>query len=73
MGYGEDLAMLNLVTNTRVALQYFEDTIGLKMEAIKGCPDYYYGTSNDAVAEGRLLECAPFDATTSEMLPPTGA
>jgi len=64
MGYGDDVQILNKVVHTRVALQYFEDTIGLKMEAIRNCPDYYYGTSNDAVREGRLLECAPFPAET---------
>jgi 3-oxosteroid 1-dehydrogenase len=64
MGYGDDLAMLNLVTHAPVALRYFEERIGLRMEAIRNCPDYYYGTSNDAVAEGRLLECAPFKAET---------
>lgn len=64
MGYGDDLATLNLVVHAPVALDYFEDRIGLKIEAIKGCPDYYYGMSNDAVAEGRLLEVAPFPAET---------
>ena len=64
MGYGDDVAMLNLVTNAPVALKYFEDTIGLRMKAIRGCPDYYYGTSNDAVREGRLLECLPFEAAS---------
>jgi 3-oxosteroid 1-dehydrogenase len=62
MGYGEDVAMLNLVTHARVALRYFEDRIGLRMAPIRGCPDYYYGHSNDAVVEGRLLEVEPFAA-----------
>jgi 3-oxosteroid 1-dehydrogenase len=62
MGYGSDLATLNLAVHAREALRYFEDGIGLQMEVIKGCPDYYYGATNDAVAEGRMLECLPFPA-----------
>ncbi|WP_188768403.1 FAD-binding protein [Novosphingobium endophyticum] len=64
MGYGSDLAILNKVAHAREALRYFEDRIGLKMEVIRDCPDYYYGHSNDAVAEGRMLEVAPFPAAT---------
>ncbi|MDB5723852.1 MAG: hypothetical protein JWQ16_606 [Novosphingobium sp.] len=60
MGYGSDLATLNLNVHAREALRYFEDRIGLKMEVIHGCPDYYYGSTNDSVSEGRMLECAPF-------------
>jgi 3-oxosteroid 1-dehydrogenase len=60
MGYGSDAAILNMVANARVALKYFEDRIGLRMEVIRDCPDYYYTVSNDAVAQGRMLECAPF-------------
>ena len=26
------------------------------MTAIRGCPDYYYGLTNDSVSEGRLIE-----------------
>lgn len=62
MGYGNDLAILNKVVHARVALKYFEDKIGLKMCVIRGCPDYYYGHSNDSIAEGRLLEVVPFPA-----------
>ena len=47
-----------------MALKYFEDEIGLKMCVIRNCPDYYYGFSNDSVAEGRLLEVLPFPAET---------
>jgi 3-oxosteroid 1-dehydrogenase len=64
MGYGDEVATLNLVTHARVALKFFEERIGLRMEAIRNCPDYYYGHSNDAVGEGRLLEVAPFPAET---------
>ena len=64
MGYNDDLATLNLTVHAREALHYFTDKIGLKMMAIRGCPDYYYGHNNDAVAEGRLLEVEPFDAKT---------
>jgi 3-oxosteroid 1-dehydrogenase len=60
MGYGSDAAILNMVANAREALKYFEDRIGLMMEVIRDCPDYYYKVSNDAVSEGRMLECAPF-------------
>lgn len=60
MDYGTDAAILNKVVHAREALKYFEQRIGLKMEPIRGCPDYYYKVSNDAVSEGRMLECAPF-------------
>ena len=64
MDYGEDVAILNLAIHAPVALKYFEDEIGLKMCVIRNCPDYYYGFSNDSVAEGRLLEVLPFAAET---------
>jgi 3-oxosteroid 1-dehydrogenase len=64
MGYGSELATLNKVVHAREALKYFEDRIGLQMEVIKGCPDYYYGATNDSVAEGRMLECVPFPGTS---------
>lgn len=62
MGYGEDAAILNLTVHAREALKYFEEKIGLEMMVIRNCPDYYYGHSNDSVAEGRLLEVRPFPA-----------
>ncbi len=64
MDYGEDTAILNNVVHARVALKYFEDKIGLRISVIRNCPDYYYGVSDDAVAEGRLLEALPFPAVT---------
>ncbi len=64
MGYGSDLAILNKVVHARHALKYFEDRIGLKMEVIRNCPDYYYTITNDSVAEGRMLEVAPFPGET---------
>jgi 3-oxosteroid 1-dehydrogenase len=64
MDYGTDAAILNLVVHARAALDYFEQRIGLKMEVIRDCPDYYYTVSNDAVAEGRMLEVAPFAGAT---------
>lgn len=64
MGYGEDVAILNQVVHAAPVLDWFERTIGLRMDVIRGCPDYYYGHSNDAVAEGRLLEPVPFRAET---------
>jgi len=64
MGYGSDLAILNKVINARHALKFFEDKAGLKMEVIKGCPDYYYKHNDHAVAEGRMLECVPFSGAT---------
>lgn len=60
MDYGTDAAILNKVVHARVALKYFEDNIGLRMQPIRDCPDYYYARSNDAVPEGRMLECEPF-------------
>ncbi len=64
MGYGDDAAILNNVVHAPVALKYFEEKIGLKMRVIRNCPDYYYGVTNDGVAEGRLLEVLPFPAET---------
>lgn len=64
MGYGEDEAILNLTVHAREALTYFEDKAGLRMTAIRGCPDYYYGLTNDSVSEGRLLEVVPFPGPT---------
>ena len=64
MDYGDDAATLNFAIHAPVALKYFEDAIGLKMRVIRNCPDYYYGFSNDSVAEGRLLEVLPFPAET---------
>lgn len=64
MGYGDELAALNLAVHARLALRYFENKIGLGMAVIRGCPDYYYGQTNDGVAEGRLLEALPFPAAT---------
>lgn len=60
MGYGSGAAILNMVVHARKALAWFEERIGLRMEVIRDCPDYYYGTTNDSVREGRMLECAPF-------------
>lgn len=62
MGYANDVAILNQAIHAPVMLRWFEDAIGLKMMVIRDCPDYYYGTSNDSVAEGRLLEVEPFPA-----------
>lgn len=64
MGYGSDAAILNKVVNARHALKFFEDRAGLKMEVIRGCPDYYYKHNDHAVAEGRMLECVPFPGAT---------
>lgn len=64
MGYGNEVAILNKVVHAPVALRYFEDRIGLRMQVIRDCPDYYYGHSNDSVAEGRMLEVEPFPAET---------
>jgi len=64
MDYGSDAAILNMAVHAREALKFFEAQIGLQMEVIRDCPDYYYKASNDAVAEGRMLECAPFPAST---------
>ena len=64
MDYGSDLAILNIVAHAREALKYFEDKIGLRMAVISSCPDYYYTVTNDAVAEGRMLEVVPFPGET---------
>ncbi len=64
MGYGEDLAIINQAIHGPMALEYFEQTIGLKMTVIKGLPDYYYPYNQDGLAEGRYLEAEPFPAAT---------
>lgn len=64
MGYGSDLAVLNLVVHAKHALKFFEDKIGLKMEVIKGCPDYYYKANDHGIAEGRMLEAIPFEGAS---------
>ncbi len=63
MGYAQDRLIRNQAVHASVALSWFEDTIGLRMEPIRGMPDYYYGHNNDAVPEGRLLEPLPFDGS----------
>jgi 3-oxosteroid 1-dehydrogenase len=62
MGYADEAAVLNQAVHAPAALDYFEQRIGLEMRVIRNCPDYYYGSSNDSVAEGRLLEVEPFAA-----------
>ncbi len=64
MGYGEDTAILNFATHARAALKYFEDNAGLRMQVIRGCPDYYYGLTNDSMSEGRMIEAVPFPGET---------
>lgn len=63
MGYANDIAALNQAVHAPEVIRYFEAAIGLRMMIINDCPDYYYKLTNDAVAQGRLLECEPFDAT----------
>ena len=64
MGYANDVAIINQAVHGPAMLEFFEQAIGLKMKVIRNCPDYYFGFSNDSVAEGRLLECEPFPAAT---------
>jgi len=64
MDYGSDAAILNTVVHAREALRYFEEKIDLRMAVIPNCPDYYYGVTNDGVAEGRMLEVEPFPGKT---------
>ena len=64
MGYADDHAILNQAIHGPVALKYFEDAIGLRMQVIRDFPDYYYPHTNDSVAEGRYLEVEPFPAET---------
>ena len=51
---------LNKTVHAPAALKYFEEKIGLKMQVIRDCPDYYYRHVEDSVAEGRMLEVEPF-------------
>ncbi len=64
IGHNDETMTLNYAVNARVALKWFDEKIGLRMRTIRGCPDYYYTKNNDAVAEGRMLECEPFDGAT---------
>jgi 3-oxosteroid 1-dehydrogenase len=62
MGYGSDRAILNQAVHGPVALKYFADNIGLKMQVIRDFADYYYPHNNHGLAEGRYLEVEPFPA-----------
>ncbi len=64
MGYGEEAAIRTFTVYAREALRYFEENASLRMNVIRGCPDYYYGLINDSVSEGRLLEVEPFPGQT---------
>ncbi|MCE7796572.1 FAD-binding protein [Sphingobium sufflavum] len=64
MGYGDPRAIRNQAVHGPVALKFFEEAIGLKMQVIRDFPDYYFPHKNDSVAEGRYLEVEPFPATT---------
>jgi 3-oxosteroid 1-dehydrogenase len=64
MGYADDRAILNQAVHGPVALKYFADAIGLRMQVIRDFPDYYYPHNNSSVAEGRYLEVEPFKAET---------
>ncbi|MCT2400236.1 FAD-binding protein [Novosphingobium mangrovi (ex Huang et al. 2023)] len=62
LGYANDVTILNQAVHGPAVMAYFERAISLKMTVIRDCPDYYYGYSNDSLAEGRLLEVEPFAA-----------
>ena len=64
LGYANDIAILNQAIHGPEMIRWFEERIGLRMIVIRDCCDYYHGTSNDTVAEGRLLEVEPFPAAT---------
>ncbi|MET0251700.1 MAG: FAD-binding protein, partial [Novosphingobium sp.] len=64
MGYADERLVRNQALHGPVALRYFEDAIGLRMQVIRDFPDYYYPHSDDAVAEGRYLEVEPFPAAS---------
>lgn len=64
MGHADERAILNFVLHAREALTWFEQNAGLRMKAIRDCPDYFYGVDPDGVPRGRLLEVEPFPAAT---------
>ncbi len=64
MGYAHDAAILNQSLHGPVALAYFAEKIGLRMQVIRGFSDYYYPRNKDSEAEGRYLEVEPFPAVT---------
>ena len=64
LGYADDVAILNQAIHGPEMLRWFEERIGLRMTVIRDCPDYYYGVTDDATPEGRLLEVEPFPAAT---------
>jgi 3-oxosteroid 1-dehydrogenase len=64
MGYGDDLAILNQMIHGPVALQHFEEKMGLRMCVVRDLPDYYYPHVDSSLPEGRCLEALPFPAAT---------
>src|ERR1043166_5166151 len=64
MGYADERLVRNQAIHGPVALKYFEDAIGLRMQVIRDFPDYYYPHNNDGLGEGRYLEVEPFPAET---------
>ena len=64
MGHADERAILNFVLHAREALTWFEQNAGLRMKAIRDCPDYFYGVDPNGVPRGRLLEVEPFPAAT---------
>ena len=69
MGYGEDQAILNLTVHAREALKYFEEKAGLRMTVIRGCPDYYYGLTNDSDSFVIPNPETIFDLVTNDLTP----
>jgi 3-oxosteroid 1-dehydrogenase len=53
----------NYFARARAAIQFFTETIGLKLRVIRGLPDYYYPAVPGSVPEGRFLEVEPFTAS----------
>ena len=64
MGYSEPRAVRNQALHAPVAIEYFEQAIGLQLTVIRSLPDYYYPRTAGSTAEGRVLEVLPFPAQT---------
>jgi 3-oxosteroid 1-dehydrogenase len=57
--YANREAARHYVENAREAAKYLEDTVGMKLQLIRGMPDYHPGEV--AAEEGRYLEPKPLD------------
>lgn len=65
LGQGQALPEIRdeYLARSRACLLFFDKTIGIRMQVIKGLPDYYYPSVPGSVPEGRYIEVTPFAAS----------